>query len=400
MAQFEIHYGTGESFQFELPEEHVLWKQSGPEAQDDAVRAIEEALATPLDYPPVGDAVVPGDKVTLVIDAGTPAWDEIIRALGRQLESRGVEADKLHVVLNGVGTETAAAESSSLPYKVIAFDEAMQGRSVYLASTAEGQRIYLPEEIGEADYVVTIGRFGFDDRWGYRGTNSTVYPAFGGEEAQTRFSGPGSQELSPDESFGVRQMIDEIGWLLGLQFSVQVIPSGSGKLAHVIAGASDSVYRESVSRLNSSWRSSISTPAETVIVSVPSLEAGDAWFSTARACRAAEKLVSEDGRVLLVTDLKDFPEGLQETIQSSGDSDEVMRNLNRSKSPASRAVATLAGLASRYRVYLLSRLEQDIVENLFCIPLADTDELRSALQGGTTYAVLDGGQFAWVDTEN
>ncbi len=398
MAKFEIHYGTGETFPFELPEEQVLWQQTGPQPQTNVSGAIEAALATPLDYPPVSDAVVPGDKVTLVIDAGTPAWEEIIRAIGKQLESRGVEAEMLHVVLNG--TEADAARSTDVPYKVIAFDEAMQGRSVYLASTAEGQRIYLPEEIGEADYVITIGRFGFDDRWGYRGTNSTVYPAFGGEEAQSRFSGQGSQELSPDQSFGVRQMIDEVGWLLGLQFSVQVIPSGSGKLAHVIAGASDSVYREAVSRLNSSWRSSVAEPAETVIVSVPSLESGDAWVSAARACRVAEKLVSDDGRVLLVTDLKDFPEGLQEAIQASGDSDEVMRNLNRSKSPASRAVATLAGLASRYRVYLLSRLEQDIVENLFCIPLADTDELRSALQGGTSYAILDGGQFAWVDTEN
>ncbi|HBN77685.1 MAG TPA: hypothetical protein DD473_18115 [Planctomycetaceae bacterium] len=400
LAHYQFTYGNDQTFSFELNESLVRWAQTGPATNSDISAAIQAALSDPLDYPPVHEAVVPGDRVAIVVDPETPSWPEIVCAIGSQLEKRGVEPGSLRISLNTEVESNNQAGVSKVPYAIVPHEQVMEGRAVYLASTAEGERIYLPEEIGEADYIISIGRFGFDDHWGYRGTHSIVFPAFATEEEKAKYLGKGHQELSPEDSRGVRQVIDEIGWLLGLQYCVQVIPSGSGELSHVLSGACDSVFQKSVSLLNDAWRSTIPTRAETVIVSIPHANEVDAWAATARACRVAEKLTTDDGRVIIMTDLQKFPEDLHRQFEASADAGQVLRALNRSPYPQARAVAALASLANRFKVYLRSNLEQDVVESLFCIPLADEEELRNALQGGESYALLQGGQFAYVDSAN
>ncbi len=399
MPKFTLYYGRDQQFDCEIESENSVWQHVGPETVSDPVSAIRAAIDEPLEYPKIDQAVVPGDRVCLVVDPETPCWPEIVAHLRQQLLSAGLDSDSIRVVLNREVDESdiPANLSPEKVGKVIPYGDVMKGRAVYLASTAEGQRIYLPEEIGEADFIVSLGPFGFNDQWGYHGTCSVIYPAFASSEEQEKFRAGNQQELTPETSRGTRQTIDEIGWLLGLQYTVQVIPSRAGKLGHIISGANEAVYREAVNLLDQNWRVQNAKRAETVVISLPTEPGCNLWQAIQRTCRAARSLVQADGRVMLLTDLKELPRELIDPLATCEDLSDAIRLLNSLNSPEAKALHAMVSLAQTTRLYLLSDLEPDLLENLFCIPLADQKEMQNAIQGGDSYALLNGGSFVYVE---
>lgn len=395
LADYQLHYGKRQTITVRLNDEDVNWQQLGPVKQVHPAEAIQAALLEPIDYPPVDQAIVPGDRVVLVVDPETPQWQLIVAGLRERILSRGIEPESIQVVMNapcaGTLLETAGA------VEVIPHDNVMSGRQVYLASTAEGERIYLPELIGEADYIITVGVLGYDDHFGYRGTNTGIYPAFAGKAERERFSVSASSELAPEDSHGVRQYVDEIGWLLGLQYSIQVVPSAAGEMAHVVSGACDSVLQRGKKLLDESWRSAAGERAETVLISLLSIEGTPDLAGLARGCQVAARLVEADGRVLFLTDLNEIPDEARTILEADSDLDRIARKFTKSTCPEVNALGALIRLTQRAKVYLLSGLDPDLVESLQCIPLSNETELERAIQQGSSYAVLDGGRFAYVD---
>lgn len=397
--KYSLHAGV-EQLECELADREVIWQQIGPRAHDNPAQAIDEALADPLDYPRVGQAVVPGDRVMMIVDPETPQWVEIANAVGQQLTAAGVEAEAIQILINRTLSDSyLAGLKEQLKFELQDYSDVVSSPPAYLATTAEGERLYLPSDIVHADFVLTVGRFGFDENCGYRGTNSALYPAFASEEERDKLYGKSHRELTPEDNRGLRQRADEVGWLLGTQFSVQVIPSGSGELAEVFAGATESVFRNGVELVNEVWRSTITQRAETVIATVPGDEASNSWHAFARACRAAAELVDDDGRVILMAQPGPLPEPLRELLAESLDDDKLQRRLNRVKTPAASALHALISLAMRAKVFLYSSLEDDVVETLFCIPLRDSADAIRAIEQGDSYAVLDGAQYAYIDVE-
>lgn len=401
MPRFTLHYGRDQTFDCEINNQVLSRHHCGPETVTETAACIQEAIEEPIDFPRIDQAVVPGDRIAIVVDPETPCWPEIVKTLRNVLIQAGIESDFIHVALNREVDQQDFPENLS-PESVgtiISHRDVVKSQQVYLASTAEGERIYLPQEIGEADFIISVGQFGFDEQWGYRGTHSVVYPAFAPPKEQEKFRGVHQQELTPDTSRGPRQTIDEIGWLLGLQYTVQVIPSASGQLGHIISGACDSVYREAIQLLNQNWKVQKSNRSETVVISLPNEPGCDLWNAITRTCRSAKSLVETDGRVMLLTDLKELPRELIDPLTMCGDLNDAMQMLNSLNTPQANALYAIADLAQNARLYLLSELDQDIVENLFCIPLANPEEMQNAIQGGESYAILDGGPFLYVETE-
>ena len=119
--------------------------------------------------------------------------------------------------------------------------------------------------------------------------------------------GQGHDELTPDDPRPMRQVVDEIAWLLGVQFTVQVIPSAGAGIAEVIAGQADAVLDRGRRRLAECWRMDVPRRPELVIASVDADAAGHTWVQIAAALDAARRMVARDGRVLLLTELAELP---------------------------------------------------------------------------------------------
>jgi hypothetical protein len=249
----------------------------------------------------------------------------------------------------------------------------------YLATTMGGERVYLAKELLDAEVVISLGQIAFDAVIGYRGTNSVFYPGLASPEAKAKAAGQGHRELGPENERPLRQLIDEVAWLLGSQFTVQVIPSLHGGSAHVLAGQSDAVLRRGKELVNRHWMVELDYRAEIVVVGVEEDAAGHGWEQIGRALATARNLVAKGGRIVVLSELNQPPgEGLS-LLMRYDDPAEGLRPLRKAAPDDLRPASELAEAVDWADVYLLSRLDSDLVENLFMIPLESESEAKRLL---------------------
>jgi nickel-dependent lactate racemase len=275
-------------------------------------------------------------------------------------------------------------------------DPADEDQCNYLATTASGERIYLAREVVEADFVICIGAVRYDSLLGYRGTQSALYPGLSNVDAIRRAIGGAHVELGPDDPRPLRELADEVGWLLGMQFVVQVVPAGTGGVAAVFAGLSDAVFRTAVESLAAGWRLEFDRRPELVVAAVEAEGGRHTWGQVAQALDVAQRVVARDGRVLLLTQLdQPLSPGL-ELLRDARTPHEAHRPILDAAREDRDTAWRLAHGVDRANVYLLSRLVPDLVEELFMVPLADEAEALRVLETGDDVVVLGGAQHAFV----
>ena len=224
----------------------------GPEtASLDAAAAVSQALRCPIGLPVLQDCAVPGDRVVVVADPATPALVEIVTQVVEELQCIAEEGVTVTILLPA---EPRAESWRSLvtdcpvhmqgKVQLVVHNPSDAAQCGYLASSSGGNRVYLNKHLLDADLVVSIGVIGFDSQLGYKGTTSVVFPAFSDLDTIRETTGTGHPELTPDERRPMRELVDEIGWLLGTQFSVQVVPSADGGISRVFAGLPSDVQQQ------------------------------------------------------------------------------------------------------------------------------------------------------------
>ena len=92
-----------------------------------------------------------------------------------------------------------------------------------------------------------------------------------------------------------------------MQFVIQVVPAAEGGVADVLAGLTESVLVRGTARLRELWQIDLAERAELVIASVDADAGGHGWPQVAAALDTARRIVTRDGRILLLTELSDPP---------------------------------------------------------------------------------------------
>lgn len=394
-----LNYGVQGRFSYEIDSGRVLADHVAPQPTPQVLEELNRALAAPLDYPPFDKAVIPSDQVVLALDRFTPESVQLIAGTWGLLKQCGVSAEDV-VILQPAALpgRTLADPRTALPaedrqrVRWSVHDPTDSRSCAYLATTTNGERIYLARDVIDADVAVSIGQTCFDPVIGFRGTNSVFYPGLSDAEAHTRAQGLGHSELAPDDVRPMRQMIDEIGWLLGTQFSIQVIPSAAGGVAHVLAGAADSVLRRARELLAIHWLFPVAVRPDLVVAAVDKDAAGHGWDQVSAALAAAHSLVVKGGKILILSELEaELSAGMKLVCESEHPSDVLQ--LLRASAPNDLIAATQLARAVEWAdVYLLSRLDSDLVEDLFAIPVRDESEAHRLLGGDETCVFLSSAQ--------
>ncbi len=348
-----------------------------------------------MDFPPLRKAIAPGDRVVIALDRHTPHAAVLVRAVWDVLERQNVRAEDLLIL------QPAAFVSDDLPDPRDALPAPVRSQvrwsrhdptekkgCAYLASTTSGQRIYLAREAIDADLLITIGPMMFDSVLGYRGTNSVLYPGLSALEDVRRAHGQGHDELGPDDVRALRQTIDEVGWLLGVQFTLQVLPSRQGGVAAVLAGSSDAVYKRGREQLATDWSLEVAERPELVVVAVDDESRGRGWELIGAALETARQVVAREGRILLLTDVREPPTGGFQMLRDSRRPRDVLRQVRREGPPDLLAVAQVARALDWANVYFLSGLADDVVEELFMIPLGNLQQVERLVDSGVTTAFI------------
>lgn len=397
-----LNYGYNGRFSCEVDPERIVAFHPGPPARERLAEELRAALIGPLDFPPLEQLCIPGDRVTLVLDRQTPAAETLIAGIWAILEQRGVEPGGLHIL------QPIALDGATLTDPRRELPEAIRGQvrwtihdptdeklQAYLATTARNERVYLNREATDADVVLSVGAIAYDPVLGVRGTSSVFYPGLSTTDAIARARGEGHSELGPNDERPLRQSIDEIAWLLGTQFTVQVIPGVGTSAAAVLAGATEPVLRQGKRLLEELWSVRLPQRSEVVVVSIDADCAGHGWDQLGAALATARNLVSKGGKVVVLSELSGEPGDGMNLIRQHRSPRNALQPIRR-QAPLDMIPATqLASAADWSHIYLLSKLAGDVVDELFMLPLENEREVERLLGDTAPCVIIGSAQHAF-----
>jgi nickel-dependent lactate racemase len=363
----------------------------------------QRALANPLGFPELTQCVVPGDRVVITVDPETPFVADLISAVWEQLQTipdGGVTISLLLPQDNTGNDWTWMRELLPLHIQqqisVHVHNPADSSQISYIASSAAGERVYLNRLLSDADMIVTIGVIAFDGLLGFRGTSSSLYPAFSDAMTVQESRAQGHPELTPDQQRPYRELVDEIGWLLGTQFTVQIVPGSDLAPAAILAGLPDDVLKQGKELVTKLWRLSASELVDGVVLSIPG-GAAFGWKQLGQALDHAANLVHQGGRIIAVADLVP-PEGPAATmLRRCQEPEDLLKPLRKEPTYDSVEISQLIQAARRARIYLLSPLPADIVEELGMIPVADSAELQRLVSSIDGCRVIPLANYVWCE---
>ncbi len=397
-------YGLRREFSCAIAPEQLLGHFEAPVPCADPRAALREAFAHPIEFPRLRQAVLPDDRVVAVLDSDTPDASLLVAALWEELAPTRIDPARL-LILQPVAPEGRRQfdPRADLPADVRdrmewRIHDATDAKAcAYLASSASGDRIYLARDVTEADVVVTLGQTTFDRLLGYRGTSSALYPGLSNLETIRRCRGQGHRELSPDDDRPLRELIDETAWLLGTQFTVQVIASTGGHFSRVLAGAIEPVFAAARAALAESWWIQIDERPDLVVAGIDLDESGHGWRQVAAALRTASQLVERGGKIVLLTDLREAPgEGIR-LLKSAQDPRDCYQTLREMSPPDLNAAGELIDALDHARVYLMSQLPAERVEELHMTALGSPTEAARVIGLARRVVVVESAQHAWGD---
>jgi nickel-dependent lactate racemase len=396
-----VNYGVDSTLELEVDSASLIADCQSPHGVPlaDPAAAVSAALAAPLEFPPLRKAVIPGDRVVLAVADGVPQAAAIVRAVVTDLIDAGIAAGDIGIVHSAREPAGGGQLHEGLPaeyrdeIEIVAHDPAHRDQLSYLAANERGEPIYLNRRLFDADVVLPIGCIRLDESPGYFGPSSSLYPTFSDTAAIDRF-GTSPAEANPHEIGLRRREADEVAWLLGVLLVIEVVPAAGGRAMHVLAGNVDPVNRRGAELCRSAWAFDVPRRAELVIAAIEGGQDLQTWDSFARAIAAASRAVADDGAIALCTDLEAPPGPALEWIGRSRDLPDAMRHIRKEHSADAAAAHELGKALKRVRVYLLSQLDEDVVEELGMAPISAASEIGRLAQRHSSCIVLGNAQFA------
>jgi nickel-dependent lactate racemase len=373
---------------------------------EDLTAAVAAALHVPLDYPPLGKSTTPGDRVVLAIGRGIPQVARITAAVVHTLIAAGVHPDGISVLRTEADVEAGAESPCRLlngelgeRIRLSTHDPDNRGRMAYLAASENGEPIMLNRLITDADLVLPIGCLHRASTAGYFGIHTPVFPAFSDYKTQLRFR---RHDLLPGNAHRHRDLVhevDQVGWLLGINFSIQIVPAAGEGVLHVVAGQSDAVRRRGRDLYREAWACPVPHQASLVVAAIEGGRVYQTWENLGRAVAAAMHLVEEDGAIAVCCDLATKPGPALQTMACAPSRDSALRQIRRDCPVDALPAVQIARALDHDHVYLLSRLDPSLVEELDMTPLGGADELARLARQYQSCTLLSNAQYAVVKVE-
>lgn len=358
-------------------------------ALTDVPAAVRAALEAPLGFPPLRRALTPDDRITIVVDDHLPRLPELLGPVLEHLALAGVGPSAVTLLTADAGPQAwlDALPDDFAEVRVEVHNPAERKKLAYLATTRRGQRIYVNRTAVDADQVIVLGRPDADPLL-IRGGAGALYPALGDEAARQERADRLAETGPAPRAQALRDEAAEVAWLLGAPFLLQVVEGAGDEIVHVVGGPVDT-GDEARSLYEARWGLTADRRADTVVATVAGDPERHDFSVLARALAHAARLVEPDGRIVLLTEASPELGPAAEVLRRAGDPERAVDLLRRQKPPGMGAAMLWATAARRAQVYLLSRLPDDVAEELFVTPMEQARQAQRLAQGGRCLLLED-----------
>jgi nickel-dependent lactate racemase len=373
---------------------------SPPPPLVDPAAAVSAALEAPHGFPPLRRALTPDDHIAVVLNERLPRLVDILTPLLEHVNGAGVAPERITLICPPSASRQPWLEDLPDAFEEVRLevhDPTDRRRLSYLATMREGKRLYLNRTVVDADQVVVLAGRRYDPLLGYAGAEGEIYPGLSDAATRTETNTHGKLDTPGEAAWPVRREAVESAWLLGAPFFVQAIEAAGDELADVVAGAAEAGV-EGQRRQDNCWRWKVGRAPDVVIAGLAGDPARQTFADLAAAAACAARVVRPGGRIALLCQAHPGL-GNTEALYGADGPREVLDRL-RGKSDLDLIPALRwAGAAQHARLYLMSDLADDAVEDLFATPLRKGSEVQRLLDAGGSCLFLQDAHKALVVVE-
>jgi nickel-dependent lactate racemase len=344
---------------------------------------VRRALTEPVGIPALAKCVTPSDQIVVALEEGVPNGDLVAAAVLEYLVDAGVDPDGISVLRSAGDAERRT--NNPLPHltggpqhriRLIDHDSKNRGALAFLATTKSGAPIWLNRALTDADMVVPIGCVHGRAVPGHFGLHGAIYPTFADAETQAKFRSPRTLGPRGRHRRPFVDAVEEVGWLLGIAFTVQIVPGACGSVQQVVAGAVAPVRRVARGTYQKTWRWDVPHRAGIVVAAIEGGPGQQTWRNVARSLTAALECVEDQGAIVLCCEMEEQPGEAMKCLRRSRSREEAAREISDSPAGDALAVAQLVRALQRVDVYLRSGLDPALLEDLMISPLESDAELN------------------------
>jgi nickel-dependent lactate racemase len=378
---------------FDIPETDLVATRRGASSSpiSDVPAAVRHAVEAPLRFPALRRALTPDDHVAIAVDEDLPCLTQLLVPLLEHIRSAGVAPAAITLVCQAPSTGQPWALDLPDEFQDIQVEVHQPGerrKLSYLATTRQGRRIYLNRSIVDADQLILLSGRRFDPRFGISGAEVALFPGLSDEATLQEFVGKLSLDAPGTAPWAARAEAAEVAWLLGAPFLVQIIEGSDGAVLHVLGGTIES-SAEGQRLLEANWRVEVDRPADVVIAGIGGDGERHTFADLATAFYNAARVVKPGGRIVLLTDAKPELGRAAEIFRQAEEPREALKVLLQEKPVDLIAGFLWANAADKAKLYLLSRLPAETVEEMFAIPLEHAEQAARLLAGATCLILPD-----------
>jgi nickel-dependent lactate racemase len=356
----------------------------------DPAAALREALETPLGFPALRRALTPADHVVIVLDEHLPRVASLLVPVLEHITQAQVAPAAITILC----PPSANSQDwvNELPERfesvhVEVHDPTNRKRLAYLATTKRGRRIYLNRTAVDADQLIVLSRRGYDPLLGYSGAEGALYPALSDEATRQEMFTHLSMAAPGDNVWPARKEAAEVAWLLGAPFMVQVIEGAGETIVQIVSGLAET-GAEGIRLLNSCWRVTVETLADTVVAAVSGDPRRHTFTDFAEALACAGRVVKPQGRIIVLSQANPALGAGAELLRQTDEAEEALGFLRRQTPPDMAAAYQWVSAARRATIYLLSNIPGEFAEELFTTPLEHIGQVQRLVSQARELLVL------------
>ncbi len=348
----------------QLPET-IARPQAVAKPDTDLANRIQVALENPLDYPPLTDAIFPGDLVALAVHPDVPSGQQVIQHVIQYLLAKGVEPNDMTLVTAPrmkfqLPTELAAVETK-LNFAVHDMDD--QQSVSYLAANQDGQPIKINRTLFDADVIIPI------TCRDHPASFNDIYPEFSHAETIQRYQ-QAANHLK--ERRGEIRLANEH---LGVFFSLNIVGGPGGEVREVLFGQKEPCDLAAEEMASQIWSVEPQPPVPLVIATLEDAPENQTWQQFCLALVAANDVSDGDGQIVICSELADQPEDdIRQVLMMPFEVDQ--ERVGDKLAKASELMQRVVRILMDRQVFLKSNLSESVVEELGLGPIAGADEFR------------------------
>jgi len=377
----KISLNYGSAFKsLEIPDENYLGTINPKEIRttiEDPIFEVKRALANPIGSRRLKELVSNKNKIVILAsDVSRPCPSYILLPpIIEELKEAGISNDQITIIFGlGVHRKHTKEEKKRLVgeevYKQVKCIDHDIDNCVRIGTTKRANQVFIFKKVLDANFIIATGNLEFHYFAGFSGGAKAVAPGICSRKTiadnHKHFLDSGAK-AGKIEGNPIREEIEEIGEMVGINFMVNAILNSHKKLVKVVAGEVTKAHREGTRYINNMFRVEIAELADIVITSPGGYPKDIDLYQTHKAMENAGLAVKDGGIIIVVGECRDglgegkFAEALNGKLSPQELIEELKNNFILGRHKASR----VAKIHLDSEIYLVSSLADEIKKKLF-----------------------------------